>query len=247
MQFSAPDGSADAEERLAAIKHFLESMPPFNVAGQLSREDQLWLARVHALLEPMEAILFRSSWDSLTSQTPALRTQARNSIFATVYRQFGIAEKSAPSHLQGAFIAVGNAYDAISAIGAILRTANASVRIIDPYMDKNALDDFAILASEKLSVQLLAWKKKSSPALIPSVKAWRTQYGSLRPLEARLSTQTLHDRLIIIDDKAVYILTQSLNSFAVRSPAAISKVSDDIAALKLAAYEEYWMHAEAIA
>mgnify|MGYP001290746529 CR=1 FL=1 len=52
--------------------------------------------------------------------------------------------------------------------------------------------------------------------------------------------RTLHDRLIAVDDSIVWVLTQSLNAFATRSPASIVRVDDQTAALKIAAYADVW-------
>jgi hypothetical protein len=51
----------------------------------------------------------------------------------------------------------------------------------------------------------------------------------------------LHDRLIVIDDVDVWVLTQSLNKLVQRSHATITRVVDrDAAALKMAVYDEIW-------
>jgi hypothetical protein len=83
------------------------------------------------------------------------------------------------------------------------------------------------------------------PTLQPAAKRWETQYGDKRPLEVRLAPpRSFHDRVIIIDQMAVWILTQSLNAFATRAPASIIRVDPDTAALKIAAYEEVWTGAQ---
>jgi len=54
----------------------------------------------------------------------------------------------------------------------------------------------------------------------------------------------LHDRLIVVDGKIVWTLTQSLNAFAARSPASLVRVDPETAALKVAAYEQLWKNAK---
>jgi hypothetical protein len=51
----------------------------------------------------------------------------------------------------GAFIPAGNAFDAMAAIGSVLRTAKQGVFIVDPYMDEKALTDFAPLACLRIN------------------------------------------------------------------------------------------------
>jgi hypothetical protein len=111
-------------------------------------------------------------------------------------------------------------------------------------MDAKTVTDFAVLAPETASVRLLTDAEGHKATLAPAAQSWMTQYGSSRPLEARLaSSRTLHDRLIIADHKDVFTLTQSLNAFAARSPASIVCVDPETAALKVAAYDLIWQSA----
>jgi len=67
-------------------------------------------------------------------------------------------------------------------------------------------------------------------------------------LKARLTPPgALHDRLVVVDGKAVHTVSQSLKDIATRSPAIILRVYDhEIAALKIAAYEDFWDRATPI-
>jgi hypothetical protein len=56
----------------------------------------------------------------------------------------------------------------------------------------------------------------------------------------------LHDRLIIVDGAQVWVLTQSLNAFVVRSPATIVRVDGETAALKIKA-KDIWDKAKPLA
>jgi hypothetical protein len=127
------------------------------------------------------------------------------------------------------------------AVGKVLQTATKDVLIIDPYMDDKALSDFALLAPETCCVRLLADQKDHKPALKPAVTRWLAQYTTARPLKAQLAApRVLHDRAILVDSKTAWILTQSLNAFAARSPAMIVRVDDETAKLKIAAYQDIW-------
>jgi hypothetical protein len=128
-----------------------------------------------------------------------------------------------------------------AAIRKVLGAAISGVLIIDPYLDETALTDVAPLAREGVSIRLLAdaLTRKSTP--IPASKRWATQYGTARPLAVRLTpARTLHDRIIITDSSGVWVISQSLNTFAARSPATIVKVDQEIAALKVSTYDAIW-------
>jgi hypothetical protein len=90
-------------------------------------------------------------------------------------------------------------------------------------------------------VRLLADQQYVKPGLKPATQRWTQQHGNSRPLQARLTApRTLHDRLIAVDGKDAFTLTQSLNGLAVRSPATIVRVPADVAALKIPAYDAIW-------
>lgn len=79
------------------------------------------------------------------------------------------------------------------------------------------------------------------PTLRPAAVRWTAQYGTSRPLAVKLAAaRLLHDRLIAIDDTTAWVLTQSLNAFATRSPASIVRIDDETASLKIAAYQTIW-------
>jgi hypothetical protein len=213
----------------------------------LSSDAQQWLGRLDALLTANDSVsdLMESRTAAgrlINATTPAERFRAANSIVLVLHRALAAAELHAPVSAQGSFIAAGNALDAMAAIGKVLQTAKRDVLIVDPYMDEKALIDFAPLTAESIAVRLLADQQWHKPTLGPAKQRWTTQYGASRPpLEVRLTApKTLHDRLIVVDDKDAYVLTQSLNAFAARSPATIARVDSETSALKISAYAAIW-------
>ena len=82
---------------------------------------------------------------------------------------------------------------------------------------------------------------KTRSTLKAAATKWAQQYINARPLEAQVTPpKDLHDRLIIVDGKSAWSLTQSLKDFAARSPASAMKVDEGIALLKIEAYEKIW-------
>jgi hypothetical protein len=75
----------------------------------------------------------------------------------------------------------------------------------------------------------------------PAAERWRMQYGGARPLEVRVSEpKLLHDRLIVVDQKTVWSLTQSFKDLAARSPTSIIRTPPEISAAKMEAYADLW-------
>ena len=138
-----------------------------------------------------------------------------------------------PGAAKGSFIHAGNVFDAMMALGDVLRSAKEEVLIVDPYMDETALSDFVLMIPEQVQIRLLSDAHSVKPTLRPACNRWAQQYGILRPLTAKLApARTLRDRVIIVDGDAAYVSTQSLNAIAARAPASIIPVDDEMAKLK---------------
>ena len=240
------------EEEYVRLGQLLAAMPELRVEFPLSAEANLWLGRATALadkfLEESDRKDFRQAANLLVaSPDKMVADAATHALTALLFRALAAAELKAPSVAQGAFISAGNSFDAVAAIGRVLGDAQHRILIVDPYMDEKALIDFAVLAREGVAIHLLADQKDHKPGLKPAAERWKKQYDAMRPLEVRFAKpRTLHDRLLIVDDEKVSVLTQSLNAFASRSPASIVRVDQETAILKIAAYEEMWKAAEAL-
>jgi hypothetical protein len=71
--------------------------------------------------------------------------------------------------------------------------------------------------------------------------------GSVRPLEARLAPdRSLHDRLIIIDERDSWSLGQSFNALAARAPTSLIRADTETAQLKIQAHAQIWQAADPI-
>lgn len=125
-------------------------------------------------------------------------------------------------------------------LGNVLRRA-ATDLIVDPYLDEIALSDFVLMVPEKVPVRLLADQFYLKPTLRAACQRWAQQHGTTRPISARLaSPRTLHDRVIFIDNNEAYLLSQSLNAIAARSPATITRADPDLTKMKVHAYQQIW-------
>jgi hypothetical protein len=239
----------DAESLYVQLSRLIETMPPLEAQGPYLQETHLWLGRAVALVEESGNIIDASTirteiGKAIGASQPGMREAAAKQIIGHVFRAFARAEARAPANIHGAFIPAGNVFDALTVIGKVLNRATRDILIVDPYIDEKALTDFALLASEGVLIRLLTDQRGHKPTLRPGLERWRLQYGANRPLEVRLAAAgKLHDRLIMVDSAEVWILTQSLNAFATRSPASVARADNDSATLKINAFQEYWDNA----
>jgi hypothetical protein len=166
---------------------------------------------------------------------------------SVLMRTFAAVELIAPAGSQGTYIPAGNAFDALAAISKVFSGASRSLLVVDPYADEKLLTDFLPTASEAISLQILSDAATAKPSFAPAVVRWKTQYTTARSLEARFAApRVLHDRLIVVDDTTVWIVTQSFNALAQRASASVAKFDPEPGKLKLDAYRDIWKQATPI-
>lgn len=242
---------AISENLYHKLGRLIETMPDLKTCDLTNSEVNQWLGRAYVLVKEAgdisDFVTFKSNITKLGTTIYANeQNSAILSIHSIIYRALAIAEQAAPKGSSGAFIPVGNSFDAFSALSKILGNAKKDVFIIDPYMDEVTLTEFGTAVPENILLRLMADEKDCKATLLPAAQNWLKQYTSKRPLSVRLApSKTLHDRAIFIDGVTAYTLTQSLNAFAKKSPAEIIK-ADDTANLKIAAYEQIWKNSKVL-
>ena len=205
-------------------------------------ETMRWLGQAHALVDQIdryEAMGLKSSMGFLSTTITA--EKAARDIMHCLHRVLAKAELAAPAASAGAFITVGNPFDAFATLAKVFSAALTGVFVVDPYLDEHMLTDFAPTATEGVKVRLLTDRQGMRPSLTPAALRWSEQYGTKRPLEVRVAVpRSLHDRIIFVDGAETWLWTQSFKDLAVRSPATLARVDADTAQLKVSAYEDLW-------
>jgi hypothetical protein len=237
----------DPERLFSLIKNAIDTMPALH--GAPTPERMQWLARASALVEASpnsaEGKRFRDAMDALARNNYlAADNPAAVLVRSILMRTFALAELNAPAGSQGTYIPAGNAFDAMAAISKVFSDASHSLLVVDPYADEKLLTDFLPTAPEAVHLQILSDKATCKSSFAPAVARWTLQYTTTRRLEAKLAApRILHDRLIVVDDATVWIVTQSFNALAQRAPASVAKFDPEPGALKLDAYRDIWKQA----
>src|SRR5260370_32850478 len=86
-------------------------------------------------------------------------------MFVILRRTAAEAELKSPAAVQGAFIHPGNVFDAMIALGKVLKTGTSDVLIVDPYMDEKALSDYALQIPQNVPIRLLSDQHSVKPTL----------------------------------------------------------------------------------
>jgi hypothetical protein len=235
------------EDLYRRLGRLIESVPKIAGIAPLTTQQMTWLGQAEALVDIAGDIGAKVEFATAKSGlgTPPSRQAAMQALMIVLYKLLASAELASPASAQGAFIPVGNGFDSYAAIAKIMSSATTDVFIVDPYMDDTVLLDFGGALPEKVLLRLLTDEATVKPSLSPAATRWANQYQS-RPVQVRLAApRTLHDRAIFIDHSEAWTVTQSLKDLAKRSPAEIVRAAD-IAALKIAAYDQIWMTAKVL-
>ena len=103
-----------------------------------------------------------------------------------------------------AIFSAGQFYDAYEYISSIIRKANSSIVLIDPYCDAKA---FTFLKNKKESVKLTICSSHLSKLKKEEIEKFESQYGKINIKQL----DDNHDRFLIIDNEECYQLGASLN------------------------------------
>ena len=103
-----------------------------------------------------------------------------------------------------AIFSAGQFYDAYEYISSIIRKANDSIVLIDPYCDSKA---FAFLKNKQESVKLTICSSCLSKLEKEAIEKFESQYGKINVKQL----DDNHDRYLIIDNEECYQLGASLN------------------------------------
>ena len=246
-----------AAELLSRMKSLLVEPPDLDKLSIFDSECEDWVAKADALLsvvvqqftyDTFAMSEFRSNVENLRNPVVSLRPlkASKNNAIGLIRRNFERLRLAVPSSHDGAFIPVGSEFEAYSEISRIAAESSSELLIVDPYMDGKILTEF-LQSIEGKVINLLSDENTVRPDLKVASAKWKGQYGTNRPLELRLSpTRTLHDRLIVGDQKQVWALTQSFKDFAKRSTGSILRVDPETASLKIEAYKRLWNAARVV-
>lgn len=237
------------QEIFSRIQTVIGSTPVVPETGPITPEVLQWLGRAHALIKEVDvsidAIKAQSAVDHVIGQ---FRAYGMKEMQALLHRAAAHVELQLPATSQGAFLPIGSSFDAVSIFSKVVSTATNYVRLIDPYLAENALTEFAVLIPVGVKIELLGGDTSVKPGLKPTAKAWVQQYDAQRPLSVRLATsKSLHDRVVDVDGREAWLISQSLNAIATRSPATFTKQNPDVAGAKIDWYQSVWDAATPIA
>jgi len=227
------------------LGRLIADMPEL-ASAPMTRELQSWLASANALVKSSgalaEALRLKVACENLDGP---LRDRNAETIANTLHRAFVKAEANAPREVRGSVVMLEGDLQAYKAVGKLLRTTNSDALLVDPDAAGKLLADYAILAPERVTVRLLADEARYKPSLVTGICRWQERFGGGRDLIVRLAAaNSLHERLVLLDDMRAWVLGSPFSELAKRAHTALVRMRPEEEARKIAVYSEVWEVAE---
>lgn len=235
------DGPIEKHIILLKLKEVLDRAPAFGEKPvfEVGTPQRQWLAEAGALLSRLgleKKVQFRASFSTLAQYwKPAV-----NNIMGQVVD--AIEELKLEMELDGrnefgSAYAPGDTYRFFADLKGIINTAQASIMVIDPYFNGESFD--AYLAPAKSTVQIRILADRYTKDIAGYVAKHTDQYNT--NIELRSSSE-LHDRLVLIDDDAAWIMGGSIKD-AGKKATYLIPLASPIAVAKKTIYFEVWNRA----
>lgn len=239
---------SDIPRRCADLRSLIDRAPDLQTCDLNDPQVQRWLGQAYAAVEEsgdlVEAIQFRTRSDSLDG---VLRNQNAATIRGMLQRLLARLESKMPPALGAAFIGKGDLWLAFTRISDIFGQAASDLFVVDPYLSDSILREYAERLADGVTLRLLTTKNKHTTLLTVAAEKWRATHQN-RPLEVRIAAYaTIHDRIIAVDKREVWVVTQSLKDLATNAPATVTRFDEDLTPRKLDAYELIWTQASVVA
>lgn len=232
------------EQLLALVQAAIRDAPAFDYDGRYGEAEQKWLGRAVALLEAAGAFGLATSFQFARNKLQTA-LHSRVELLQPLFDLMSQFELRVPAELQGAFIAAGDAWNGYAALVRIMQREADDLLIVDPYVSGSVVTELVPHIVARRSVRILtAAQPKLQPALLASSQKWNANPSRSTPeLQTRIAPDgSLHDRLILLDNKEVWLVSQSLKDIGKRSAASVTRADPELAALKSNAYAALWQN-----
>lgn len=239
------DGPVEKHILLLKLNEALQQAPDFGEKPifEVNTLQRRWLASVGALLSRLgisHQTNFRASFSTLASYWKPAVNQIQGQVLDAIEELKLELELDGRSEFGSAY-APGDVYRFFADLKNIVNGAQTGLMVIDPYFDGTAFDAYLSSAPSGIAVRVLADRYASDVATY--VDKHRLQYKSL--LELR-SSKELHDRIVLVDDDAAWIMGGSIKD-AGKKATYLIPLASPIAAAKKSIYADIWNRATSVA
>ena len=236
------------EQLLAPLEAVIRDAPAFVYQQPLTDEEQRWLGRAEALVEASGStyalLEFRTARQDLGSIG-----HSKEALLLPLHATYSRVELHAPAAARGAFIPAGDTWNGYAALVKLIQKPCDNLLIVDPYLNSDMYTDFLPHSSARTSVRCLTTRRpENHDGLLAAARKWTTDaIAKNKPVELKYAPAgALHDRLIIIDGREAWLISQSFKDIAKRSPASVSRADKEICFMKAQHYDELWSKSDVV-
>lgn len=235
-----PRFSLPLEQLRALLEQTISAAPSLAFQVALTPDDERWLARAETLVEASgslpDLVDFRLARSNLGTYS-----HSRERIMGPLLNSYERVELHSPTSGQARFIPPGETWNGYAALVKVIQPSCTDLLIVDAYLDSSLFIDL-LPHSNAAKVRCLTQKGSYHAGLWAAFGKWDGDaIGTDHPVELRYAPdRSLHDRMIIIDQKQVFLVSQSLKDIAARSPASLTPADPELAGLKAAHYDQLW-------
>ncbi|SDC52215.1 hypothetical protein SAMN05216345_102607 [Cupriavidus sp. YR651] len=228
---------------LAKLRELEESLPDFERGYAVPQ--MKWIANLLAvanIVDSQAATSLRVAAGMLPGAlTPSTWVaQILQGLYSLIAKlEHGLSQQQQP----GSVFGPGAVYDFFVALRDILGSVRNRVLVVDPYLDANVFDTYVSAVPSSASVDMILGPNAKKAEVKAALEAFRQQTG--RQVAVKRNN-TIHDRIVIIDDGECYVLGQSLKDAAKKSTTYIAPLPSEIAGLKRDAYADVWLNSNDI-
>ena len=230
------------EQLLALLQAAITDAPTFTHPVSRTEMHSRWLARADALVAASGHI--GAKVDFMVARTTiGFANFDQQKLLQPLYDAFYSVELTVPTALQGAFIPPGDTWNGYVALVKVIQTVCDDLLIVDPYISADIFTDFVPHVASRMGTRILTTKQpRLHEPLLATAERWNQSHlPPFVPVEVRYAPlSALHDRLLIIDNKETWLVSQSIKDIAKRSPASVTRADPEMALMKAQFYDALW-------
>jgi hypothetical protein len=141
-------------------------------------------------------------------------------------------------------ISKGEKFKGIKSIKDIFSLAEKEIAIEDPFVGSDMFSLLYELHRDDLKIKILTIEKSDNKELKAGVVAYKAFKAEIEDIEMKFGAEAeMHDRIVIIDGKSVYLLSSSIKDLGKKD--STIRLLDDTAA-KVRSFKEKWSKAKGI-
>jgi len=223
------------------LRQALEQMPDLASFNKSNPAHSQWIGRTLALIREVDkADALKFDLASQLIGNDVLKENNYAQMHSVLEMVIATLELQNPEQRQTVY-GPGAQYDFYRDLKRIIEGAVKSVFIVDPYINTELFDLYVEKIRDGNDVRLLTNAFDSATATL--IKKYQAKTNI--HFQAKRS-QSIHDRVIIIDGAECWVLGQSIKDAATKKPTYIAPLPSDVVSLKQAHYETIWNAAQAI-